>query len=195
MSSSRFRNLLGSKRKSDSAGNVLPSASAASIGSSSPALNGTSSLDLTSNSTNQTNTNPPAPTGPPPTPPQTAINLGAQNTTNTQTANTMNGQPPAYHQAQQAAQGRGSPMPPPINTSMQYGHPGQQPMYQQPAPPGYPSQGQQPYGYAQQPMAHGGGGHALYGRAEVEGSQRSKAQLIVGIDFVSLHTVSIADSR
>ena len=201
--STRFRNFLGSgsKRRSDS-NNVLPSASSASLASTSPALNGTvtanSSVDLTSNSTSQT-TNPPPPTAAPPTPP-------------TQHANTMNiggqqppGQPPAYNQLTQQQlggqaphppPGRSSPMPPPINTNMQYGHPGQQSMYSQQGPsgpPGYPAQGQPPYGYAQQPMAHGGGGHALYGRAEVEGSQRSKAQLIVGIDFVRLRTIPTAN--
>lgn len=56
---------------------------------------------------------------------------------------------------------------------------------QAPAPPGYPMQQQQ-----QQQQAYGYGApqnNALYGRslAEVEGNNRSKAQLIVGIDFVS----------
>ena len=82
-------------------------------------------------------------------------------------------------------------MPPPINTGGGYGHPPQQgggQIYHQPAPPGYPMQqggggGGQGYGY---PPSAPQGPHAYGARnlAEVEGSQRSKAQLIVGIDFV-----------
>jgi hypothetical protein len=75
--------------------------------------------------------------------------------------------------------------PPPINTGAgQYQAPHPQQMYPQAAaPPGYPmsTQGQQ-----------GGGGYGGYQHpnafnrlAEVEGNNRSKAQLIVGIDFVS----------
>ena len=80
-------------------------------------------------------------------------------------------------------------MPPPINTGggHAYAPQHQQQLYQQPAPPGYPMQQQQ-----QQPSGYGYGAPApqgphAYGQrslAEVEGSQRSKAQLIVGIDFV-----------
>lgn len=72
--------------------------------------------------------------------------------------------------------------PPPINTGAGYPLPHQQQLYQQPAPPGYPLQQQPgPYGYGAPQM-----GHPAYQPrfAEVEGSQRSKAQLIVGIDFV-----------
>ena len=80
--------------------------------------------------------------------------------------------------------------PPPINTGggHAYAPQHQQHMYgqqqQPPAPPGYPMQQQQ------QQQAYGYGApqnNALYGRslAEVEGNNRSKAQLIVGIDFVS----------
>lgn len=52
---------------------------------------------------------------------------------------------------------------------------------QAPAPPGYPMQQQQAYGYGAPQSTN-----PLYGRslAEVEGNNRSKAQLIVGIDFV-----------
>ena len=90
-------------------------------------------------------------------------------------------------------------MPPPINTNMQYGHPSQQQMYaQQPpnGPPGYPVQGQAPYGYAPQAIPQQHGAQQDYRRpAEVEGNNRNKAQLIVGIDFVSLapyHTPIVA---
>jgi len=108
------------------------------------------------------------------------------------------GRPPSYQYANQPGnnsnnlgapshpnQGRpSSPMPPPpINTGggHAYAPQHQQQMYQQPAPPGYPMQ-QQAYGYGAPQV----GGHPAYQQrfAEVEGSQRSKAQLIVGIDFV-----------
>jgi len=81
-----------------------------------------------------------------------------------------------------------SPMPPPpINTGggHAYAPQHQQQMYQQPPPPGYPmQQQQQAYGYGAPQV----GGHPAYQQrvAEVEGSQRSKAQLIVGIDFVCI---------
>lgn len=107
------------------------------------------------------------------------------------------GRPPSYQYANQQlaaaaaanthpAARSTSPMPPPINTNMNYGHPGQQQqMYPQqpPAQSIYPGQQQQQQygGYAPQPVQHNPG---PYGRPfEVDGSQRSKAQLIVGIDF------------
>ena len=77
--------------------------------------------------------------------------------------------------------------PPPINTGggHAYAPQHQQQMYQQPAPPGYPMQQQQQH----QPSGYGypaplPGPHPYNRLAEVEGSQRSRAQLIVGIDFV-----------
>ena len=75
--------------------------------------------------------------------------------------------------------------PPPINTGggHAYAPQHQQQLYQQPPPPGYPIQQQQAYGYGAPQV----GSHPAYQQnrlAEVEGSQRSKAQLIVGIDFV-----------
>lgn len=111
------------------------------------------------------------------------------------------GRPPSYQYANAGNSNLGAPqhpnqnrpnssnMPPPINTGggHAYAPPHSQQMYQQPAPPGYPMQQQQPSGYGygapapQGPHAYGGGPRSL---AEVEGSQRSKAQLIVGIDFV-----------
>lgn len=80
--------------------------------------------------------------------------------------------------------------PPPINTGggHAYAPQHQQQMYQQPAPPGYPmqQQQQQAYGYGAPQV----GSHPAYQQqramAEVEGSNRSKAQLIVGIDFVCI---------
>lgn len=110
----------------------------------------------------------------------------------------LNAPPPHMQQTRST-----SPMPPPINTG--YGHmpPHQQQMYAQqqhqllqqqqaqaphPGPPGYPMQQQQPqsYGY-QAPNMLGQPAHYNRGYGDVEGAgQRSKAQLIVGIDFVSL---------
>ncbi|GIZ46674.1 hypothetical protein CKM354_000979200 [Cercospora kikuchii] len=105
------------------------------------------------------------------------------------------GRPPSYQYANQGGnlgapghpnQGRpSSPMPPPINTGGGHGYPPQhQPqLYGQPAPPGYPMgqphPGQAGYGYGPQAV------HPYNnGRHEVQGdNSRSKAQLIVGIDF------------
>lgn len=111
------------------------------------------------------------------------------------------GRPPSYQYANQGgtlgapghpSQGRpSSPMPPPpINTGAghAYAPQHQQQLYTQPAPPGYPMgqppQGHQPYGYGPQAVQ---GPHSYNrGPAEVQGdNSRSKAQLIVGIDFVS----------
>lgn len=58
-------------------------------------------------------------------------------------------------------------------------------MYHQPAPPGYPMNQQGGQGYGYPPTApQGPNAYGARNLAEVEGSQRSKAQLIVGIDFV-----------
>lgn len=109
------------------------------------------------------------------------------------------GRPPSYQHAnnlgapQYQGQRVNSPMPPPpINTGGGHGYPPQghapqQPMYAQ--PPQYPM-GQPAYGYgAPQPVnPHYARGQGL---AEVEGSNRSKAQLIVGIDFVSNKGVAV----
>lgn len=68
--------------------------------------------------------------------------------------------------------------PPPLNTNLQYGQAPVQPMG---APPGYGLQQQVPHGMAP------GMPQPQYGvrnpAVEVEGAGRSKAQLIVGIDF------------
>ena len=72
--------------------------------------------------------------------------------------------------------------PPPIDTSQRY--PGSNPNMGLPQPPGYAG------GYAQHPqqppMPHGLGQYQRGPAVEVEGAGRSKAQLIVGIDFVRL---------
>jgi len=101
------------------------------------------------------------------------------------------GRPPSYTYANPgqlgapAPAGRPhSPMPPPINTATApAGYPPQQ-IYGGPpaAPPNYP---QNPasyggYGPAAPPAAYNRPG----GAAEVDGTGRGKAQLIVGIDFV-----------
>jgi hypothetical protein len=114
------------------------------------------------------------------------------------------GRPPSYTFAQSgglgapnnAQHGRPASPLPPINTGAPGGYPPQQ---QQPM--GYPPQGGPP-GYPPQPPAgYGGYGapppnpgapmgapaqqYRPPGMAEVAGEGRSKAQLIVGIDFVS----------
>lgn len=129
------------------------------------------------------------------------------------TANTNNmnpnagglGRPPSYTYAANGAPQLGAPgsqhrsnspmPPPPINTATNpAGYPPQQiqPQYgqQQQGPPGYgapppPNQGGygQPQSY-QPPVPQGPGSYARPGPAEVDGGARSKAQLIVGIDFV-----------
>lgn len=102
------------------------------------------------------------------------------------------GRPPSYSYNNVAGRPQ-SPMPPPgqnqmahhpppIDTSRGYGAPAQQ--LGPPQPPGYGG------AYGQQPMAPQPGMQHManqYGPArpaEVEGGGRSKAQLIVGIDFV-----------
>jgi len=121
------------------------------------------------------------------------------------------GRPPSYQYVNQAGQqqqqlqqqqqqqmaGRPtSPMPPPpINTQNPYGHlPPHAPQHmygQQPVsgPPGYPMQAppqQQQYGgYVPQQSMVGGQYSYNRGYASEANTQRSKAQLIVGIDFVS----------
>ena len=102
------------------------------------------------------------------------------------------GRPPSYtytNAGQLGAPPQGgrphSPMPPPINTATaQTGYPPQQ-IYGAPAaaaPPTYP---QNPAGYGSYGVP--GAAPAAYNRpgaAEVDGTGRGKAQLIVGIDFV-----------
>lgn len=175
--SSRFKGLLGSKRKS--AVNIQTSSSSPGpVGSP----NGSTSTAAT----------------PPP---------GPQNSSQTSLPPSMSsqqlGRPPSY-QYNTAAGRPTSPMPPgqppatqqmahhpaPIDTRQSY--PGQNPQQMgPPQPPGYGGA----YGQIQQ---QGGiqfmnAQHVAGRPAEVEGAGRSKAQLIVGIDFVRhLHPITIA---
>lgn len=245
---SRFRNLVGSKRKAS--GNSL---------TQSPSSN---SLFTTSNNNNNNSSSlgpaSPVPNNSTQSPPQPASERSStasnpntlvqqQQASASTTSLAMNphqhpsqqhgspqpgqplGRPPSYQYVNQAGQqqqqlqpqqqqmaGRPtSPMPPPpINTQNPYGHlPPHAPQHmygQQPVsgPPGYPMQAppqqQQQYGgyVPQQSMV---GGHYPYDRgyASEANNQRSKAQLIVGIDFVStllpttagLHVLTIVLSR
>lgn len=97
--------------------------------------------------------------------------------------------------------------PPPINTGAPMGYPpGMAPMGQGPPPMGGPpgfgqQQQQQPQGYPPAggpPPSQGGPLAQQFQRgnpaAEVEGASRSKAQLIVGIDFVSIRTSGVSDA-
>lgn len=81
--------------------------------------------------------------------------------------------------------------PPPINTAATGGYPPQQGGMGGPPPAGPPQYNHPPqYGAGGAPM-QGGGGAQYGGRnnaVEVEGAGKSKAQLIVGIDFVSIST-------
>ena len=176
----RFKNLVGSKRKSTSQNPTPPPP-----GGSTPAgQNRPTSLSpqVTNSSSSSLPMNPQNPLGRPPSytyaPPG---GLGA---------------PP-----QQQQHGRPTSPLPPINTGAA-GYPPQQPQPMgyppQGGPPGYPPQGPpggggggygQP-GYGGAPPPGGHGAPSTYtrpgGMAEAPGDGRSKAQLIVGIDFVSL---------
>ncbi|EDU43220.1 Hsp70 family protein [Pyrenophora tritici-repentis Pt-1C-BFP] len=170
----RFKNLVGSKRKSSHNPSPQPAANSNTPTghqrptSLSPQASNSSSSSLPMN--NQQN-----PLGRPPSytyaPPGT---LGA---------------PPQQH-------GRPASPLPPINTAAP-GYPAQQPPMgypPQPGPPGYPPQGPPGAGGygggygAPPPGAPAHGPPAAYNRpsnmAEVAGEGRSKAQLIVGIDFI-----------
>lgn len=175
----RFKNLVGSKRKSSShqpsptaAGGSTPTGANRPTSLSPQASNGSSS-SLPMNPQQQTGLGRPpsytfAPSGLAPGPPQ-----------------------------QQQHHGRPTSPLPPLNTAAP-GYPAHQPppvgYPPQPGPPGYPPQpppGQYGAGYGPPPPPPGPQQHgppAVYNRpgmAEVQGEGRSKAQLIVGIDFVS----------
>lgn len=179
----RFKNLVGSKRRSAS-NNPQPQPQGTSIA---PQQRPTSLSPQPSN--NSTNSLPP---------PQ-----------NTMNPNNPLGRPPSYTYAPPAGlapgqqqQGRPNSPLPPINTGAA-GYPPQhgQPMAYPPqgGPPGYPPQQQQPYGGAPPAQQQYGApppgqqvqqaGYRPGGMAEVAGEGRSKAQLIVGIDFVSSSTL------
>lgn len=80
--------------------------------------------------------------------------------------------------------------PPPINTAATGGYPPQQGVMGGPPPPAGPPQYNHPpqYGAGGAPMQGGAGPQygARNNAVEVEGAGKSKAQLIVGIDFVSI---------
>lgn len=99
------------------------------------------------------------------------------------------GRPPSYTYA-----GRTSPMPPPpLNTAVQPGQYAQQPpaaanppgygYQQQPGPPSQQSQPSQPLHQHGIPSALGPAQGLRNPAAEVDGTNRNKSQLIVGIDF------------
>lgn len=164
----RFKNLVGSRRRSSNQSpqnntQVAPQLSP----SNASAASSSSTTSLPMNPHNQNNLGrPPSYTYAPPG------QLGA---------------PPPSQQQQQQQHGRPTSPLPPINTQG-HGYPPQAPLYQQPAPPGYPAQ-QQPYGgygvpNPPQPQPAATQQYQRPGAVEVDGVNRSKAQLIVGIDFV-----------
>ncbi|KAJ5029268.1 hypothetical protein J3E73DRAFT_226874 [Bipolaris maydis] len=169
----RFKNLVSSKRKSSSHNSSSPTPSAAAATPTGQQRPTSLSPQASNSSSSSLPMNPQNPLGRPPSytyaPPG---GLGA---------------PPSAH-------GRPASPLPPINTSAP-GYPPQQPPYPpQSGPPGYPPQGPPGPGYGHgygappppgAPTPHGP--PAVYNRpnamAEVAGEGRSKAQLIVGIDF------------
>lgn len=230
---SRFRNLVGSKRKAS--GNSL---------TQSPSNNSLSTNNTTNTLQQSSSPQPNRATQSPPQPASERNSTASNNNTLVQqqqqasassTSLAMNphqhpsqqhgspqpgqqplGRPPSYQYVNQAGQqqqqlqqqqqmaGRPtSPMPPPpINTQNPYGHlPPHAPQHmygQQPVsgPPGYPMQAppqqQQQYGgYVPQQSMVGGQYSYNRGYASEANNQRSKAQLIVGIDFVSRFLSSI----
>ncbi|RAR14541.1 actin-like ATPase domain-containing protein [Stemphylium lycopersici] len=153
----------------------------------------------------QHNPSPTPPGNPAPTGQQRPTSLSPQASNSSSSSLPMNppnnlGRPPSYTYAPPG--GLGAPPPnhgrpasplPPINTGAP-GYPSQQAPYPpQPGPPGYPPQGPPGggygHGYGQPPPSAPAphGPPAAYNRpnnmAEVAGEGRSKAQLIVGIDF------------
>nr|POF23993.1 heat shock 70 kda protein 12a [Quercus suber] len=199
----RLRKLVGSTRRTSN-NQVLPPASNLSSSTLAPPSLVAQSPPPT---TNGAPPNAPSPdtarsastADPSSPPPPSSLSTSAPQASASSTSLAMNGQqplgrPPSYQYANQAANpglapqhpnpgGRPtSPMPPPpIDTrsgAHAYAPPHQQQMYAQPAPPGYNPMAQQPQGYGYgAPQAIGGASYQQR-LAEVEGSQRSKAQLI-----------------
>ncbi|TKA23757.1 hypothetical protein B0A50_07039 [Salinomyces thailandicus] len=205
----RFRKLVGSTRRSSNQ-SVASQNSSSTTTLSPPTAPPAPTNGVASSAASTTGIAPPAsaqplatqapkpPQNPSPNPPQsTPQNPSASSTSLAPAMNPQQplGRPPSYQYAQggntnlgapHPNQGRTtSPMPPPpINTGggHAYAPQHQQQMYQPPQPPSYPVQ-QSGYGYGHgvpQMAGHPAYQHRL---AEVEGSHRSKAQLIVGIDF------------
>lgn len=111
------------------------------------------------------------------------------------------GRPPSYSYQNVAGRPQ-SPMPPPGQQQMSHhpppidtrqGYVGQQPQLQQ-QPPGYAGGGYGQLPQVPQPAMGQYGPNPLR-PAEVDGGNRSKAQLIVGIDFVSLHRRRITSKK
>ena len=183
----RFRNFVGSKRRSS---NQVPTTTTAQDSLTPPALS----------------------SGSPRPPSQSPPTNGANSSSTSLPMNPSNpalGRPPSYSNTNASAGNVSAPAQhvrpssplPPINTSipnhgyLQQPQPGP-PMYGHPppppGPPGYHMQGG--YQYNSQPPA---GPNSYYNRAvaEVEGSARSKAQLIVGIDFVGSLSSHVLGNR
>lgn len=214
----RFRNLVGSKRKPTNNG-LTTTNSSASLNTS-PNLNqanGNTPPLGTSSDRNSSQSQTPS-TG---VAAQASASTTSLAMNPNQQPQQPLGRPPSYQYANQGANSNNnnlgapgghpqagrptSPLPPPINTGANhYAHlpPHQQQMYaqQQPpqaGPPGYPPQQQpqqqQQYGYAPQAMSAPQPGYGRgYPAAVDPNQQRSKAQLIVGIDFVRTARPSLA---
>lgn len=172
--SSRLKSLgFGSKRKSNAS---LPSTAV----SGTPTAPGSASAQTPNGSTSAANTPPP-------------VTANASQTSLAPAGMNQPGRPPSYQHSSIAGRPQspmppqqGSHYPPPIDTSR--GYVGANPQMAQ-QPPGYGGAG---YGQMQQQPPQ-----MQYGQhirpAEVEGANRNKAQLIVGIDFVRLPTRSTRD--
>ncbi|KAK4975686.1 hypothetical protein LTR66_010904, partial [Elasticomyces elasticus] len=187
----RFRNFVGSKRRNPNTAATSSNLSPAHTAATRTVSNGASST--TSNNS----------TAPSLAPPASLSTTSLAMNPNQHAPQHPPGRPPSYQYANQAGnlgapnhqhmQGRAaSPMPPPaVNTGTQlaYVPQHQQQLYNPPppAPPGYPMQQQQQqqqgYGYGAPQAIAGPHPYQRGPMAEVEGSQRTKAQLIVGIDF------------
>ncbi|SMQ54537.1 unnamed protein product [Zymoseptoria tritici ST99CH_1A5] len=209
---SRFRKLISTRRSSNNSLTTLQNNSSSATltnTSPSPAANNSAASTNGSRSNTPASTNGTSNLRPGiPSPSQSSNNASsaslstsASNTSLAMNPNQPQGRPPSYQYANGGTppnnnlgapghpQGRPtSPMPPPpINTGggHAYAPQHQQQLYHQPAPPGYPlnqqPQSAQPHGYG---YGTGVQGPNSYNRlAEVEGNNRNKAQLIVGIDF------------
>ncbi|KAL5118002.1 hypothetical protein ACEQ8H_004148 [Pleosporales sp. CAS-2024a] len=167
----RFKNLVGSKRKS-SAGTPSPSPQAAHAAHAHAAHAAHAA-------------GPPRPTS-----------LSPQASNSSSSSLPMNpqnplGRPPSYTYAQSAQHGRPNSPLPPLNTAAPAGYPPPPPLGY---PPGYPvapvgGQYAQPYGAPPPPNPGPPLGPPAQYRppahtGELQGEGRSKAQLIVGIDFI-----------
>ena len=177
----RFKNLVGSRRKTSNSNSVTTANSNGSLTSlptNGAAINTASTDSNRASSIASTQPTTPPPTGSSigrgPSPHHTAMPSNGQPTQATL------GRPPSYQYAH--AQGgvampnrTGAPLSPPPST--------QAAPYSQPGMPQYPQHTNGSY-YAPQSVQSPQGG-SMYGRVDSDRQNRSKAQLIVGIDFVS----------